>query len=164
MKQGERVNGCWECSREAGEVETRDHSSKATPSYAQYLWVLAVIWGSRHHPLSPSGSPMVLNLQTEKTHEGQGQHGFLLTSLKSSPKWLPLFPPMEWRRGWLTSKVRGLQQPHAPLKSHLRTRNGVGWRMHLRDKREQDTERDVPRILFVLQRGQVPGKWLLSEM
>ena len=25
---------------EAGEVETRDHSSKATPSYAQYLWVL----------------------------------------------------------------------------------------------------------------------------
>lgn len=36
--------------------------------------------------------------------------------------------------------------------------------MHLRDKREQDTERDVPRILFVLQGGQVPGKWLLSEM
>ena len=142
----------------------------------QERWRQGIIQARQHHPMPsisgswlssevpdttlchPQGVPWCWIYRQRGLREGQGQHGFLLTSLKSSPKWLPLFPPMEWRRGWLTSKVRGLQQPRAPLKSHLKTRNGVGRRMHLRDKREQDTERDVPRILFVLQGGQFPGK------
>ena len=113
-----------------------------------------VLLGPGCHPdttlCHPQGVPWYWIYRQRRLTEGQGQHDFLLTSLKSSPKWLPLFPPMEWRRGWLTSKVRGLQQFRAPLKSHLRTRNGVGQRMHLKDKREQDAEREVPRILFVL--------------
>lgn len=111
----------------------------------------------------PQGVPWCWICRQRRLTEAQGQHGFLLTSLKSSPKWLSLFPPVKWRRGWLTSKMRGLQQPRAPLKSRQRTRNGVGQRMHMRI-RENRTQKRTSQGFCLFCRGKIPGKWLQSEI
>lgn len=88
-------------------METRDHSSKATPSYAQYLWVLAVIRGSRHHLLSPSGSPMVLNLQTEKTHRGPRATWFSSDFFEVLSKMALFIPSHEMKEGLINIQNEG---------------------------------------------------------